>query len=141
MSRRSRQVASAIRDELVQITQRELNDPRLKAVGMITFSGVELSPDHKNANVFVSFMGQPKDSPQVKAALQALESAAGLFRRLLLKRLATKAVPQLRFRYDDLFDKAAEVGVALKSAADFEAALAAEKAAANPAKKSSDEEE
>lgn len=97
MSRRSRQLASAIRDELVQITQRELNDPRLKAVGMITFSGVELSSDHKNANVFVSSMGQPKDSPQVKAAFQALESAAGLYRRFLLKRLATKAVPQLRF--------------------------------------------
>ena len=134
MSRRSRQVASAIRDELVLITQRELSDPRIRAVGMITFSNVEIAPDHKNANVYVSFMGQPKNSPLVKDALKALESASGLFHRILLKRLQMKAVPKLRFVYDDLFDRAATINSALKEAADFEASASEEK------KKSNDEE-
>ncbi len=129
MSRRTRQVANAVREELVQMIHRDLNDPRIQQVGMITVSGVKLSPDHKNATVYVSFMGKEEKSPEVIAALVALQSATGFFHRSLLKRLQVKAVPRLIFRYDSLFDNASSIQIALSEAAEKEAALAAEKKA------------
>ena len=127
MSRRTRQLASLIRDELVQIAQRELNDPRIAKVGMLTFSGIEISPDHRNAMVYMSFMGQEEKSPAVQDALAALASASGFFHRQLLKRLQVKAVPKLQFRFDSMFDKAATINVALKEAAEVEKEAAEEK--------------
>jgi len=127
MSRRTRQMSSAIRDEVVKIIQREISDPRVTQVGMITVSGIKLSPDHKNAMIFVSFMGKEEKSLDVQNALAGLTAATGFFHRLLLKRLQTKNVPQLIFRYDPLFDKADIVQKALTEAAEKEAALAAVK--------------
>lgn len=127
MSRRTRQMSNAIRDELVKMISREISDPRVERVGMITVSGIKLSPDHKNAMVFVSFMGKDEKSTEVQEALQALESASGYFHRLLLKRLRTKNVPQLSFRFDSLFDRAATVQTALKEAAEKEIAANEEK--------------
>lgn len=141
MSRRTRQVAGAIRDELVQITQRELNDPRISAVGMVTYSGIELSPDHRNATVYVSFMGEAKSSPKVKEALAALAHAGGFFRSALHKRLSMKVIPHLRFVYDPMFDRAATINVALREAADVEAQAAATKSAASGSETESGDDE
>lgn len=138
MSRRTRQVANAVRDELVQMIHRDLNDPRIQKVGMITVSGIKLSPDHKNATVYVSFMGKPEKSPEVKNALAALQSATGFFHRALLKRLQVKAVPKLIFRFDSVFDNAATIHIALTEAAEKEAVLSKEKATLE-AKDDSDE--
>lgn len=126
MSRRSRQVADAIRDELVIIAQRDISDPRLTKVGMVTFSGVVLSADHKNATVYVSFMGKEEDSPEVQDAIRALQSASGFIHRLLLKRLKMKAHPRLFFKFDRMFDRAAVVHTALHEAADKEKRAKAE---------------
>ena len=109
MSRRSRQVAAAIREELVIITQKELSDPRLERVGFITFSEVQISPDHRNATVFVSFMGKDENSQEVKDALAALQNASQYFHRQLVKRLRMKSHPHLRFKYDRGFDRAAQL--------------------------------
>ena len=111
-SRRSQQVATAIRDELVEITRKEINDPRIERVGFVTFSEVKLSPDHRNATVFVSFMGKDENSPEVKDALKALQSASAYFHRALVKRLRMKSHPHLIFKYDRGFDKAAELAPA-----------------------------
>lgn len=127
-SRRTKQVASAIRDELVTIARRELNDPRLSRVGMITFSEVELHNDHRNANVWVSFMGKQKEDTEVKEALAALESASGFIHRLLIKRLPLKVHPRLHFKFDPGFDRAVHVSQALAEAAEIEKNSAKEKA-------------
>ena len=120
MNRRTRQVANLIREELVDITRREIHDPRVTNVGMITFSSVDLSPDRRNATVYVSFMGQEADSETVKGALAALRSASGFYHRLLVKRLKMRNIPQLIFRYDQGFDRAAVIQSALKEAEDIE---------------------
>lgn len=134
-NRRSRQVANAIRDELVTIARKDISDPRLERVGMITFSGVELADDYRNATVWVSFMGKSKDSPEVTDALEALQSASKFIHRLLIKRIPMKVHPHLSFKFDPAFDRAATIGEALNSAAEVEKQAALEKA-----KYSSDEE-
>jgi ribosome-binding factor A len=133
ISRRTRQVANAIRAELVSIALRDISDPRLERVGMITFSEVVLSTDHKNATVYVSFMGKEEKSQEVQDAMKALQSAAGFIHRLLLKRIAMKSHPKLYFKFDPMFDRAAVVQGALQEAAEKERTAAAE------AKESEDE--
>jgi ribosome-binding factor A len=119
-NRRNRQVASTIREELVAIARDEISDPRLRAVGMITFSGVDLTPDMKNATVWVSFMGKTEQNGDVQKALKALRSSAKFIHRLLIKRIPMKSHPHLSFKYDNGFDRAAVVNVALSEAADLE---------------------
>ncbi len=126
VSRRTKQVANAIRAELVSIAQREISDPRLERVGMVTFSEVVLSTDHKNATVYVSFMGKEEKSQEVQDALKALQSAAGFIHRLLLKRIAMKSHPKLYFKFDTAFDRAAVVQEALNEAAEVERQAAKE---------------
>lgn len=120
VSRRHRQVANAIREELVTIARKDISDPRLEAVGMITFSGVDLTQDMRNATVWVSFMGREEKDPQVKAALEALESASRFIHRLLIKRIPMKIHPHLHFKFDPMFDRASVVNVALHEAAEVE---------------------
>ena len=119
-TRRHRQVANAIREEIVTIVRKDISDPRLEKVGMITISGVELTPDLRNANVWVSFMGKEEKNPDVKAALKALESAGSFIHRLLIKRIPMKMHPHLHFKFDNMFDRASVVNKALHEAADLE---------------------
>jgi ribosome-binding factor A len=113
-NRRSQQVAAAIRDELVEITRKEISDPRIERVGFITFSEVKMSPDHRNATVYVSFMGKDEKSQEVRDALAALQSASTYFHRALVKRLRMKSHPHLSFKYDRGFDKAAQLSPAFQ---------------------------
>ena len=119
-NRRSRQVANAIREELVTIARKDINDPRLEKVGMVTFASVELAADLRNATVWVSFMGRDENSAYVKDAIDALNSASGFIHRLLLKRIPIKIHPHLHFKYDKSFDRASVLHVALNEAAEVE---------------------
>jgi len=119
-NRRQRQIASAIRDELVTIARKDISDPRLEAVGMVTFSEVDLSEDARNATVWVAFMGKDEKNKAVKEALAALNSSAKFIHRLLIKRLPMKVHPQLVFKFDSGFDRADTVGKALQEAAAIE---------------------
>ncbi|RZA09766.1 MAG: 30S ribosome-binding factor RbfA [Proteobacteria bacterium] len=147
-NRRNRQVASAIREELVAMARDDISDPRLRAVGMITFSGVDLTPDLKNATVWVSFMGKSEENGDVQKALKALRSSAKFMHRLLIKRIPMKSHPHLTFKYDNGFDRAAVVNVALNEAAALEKETAKvreelpqDEAAASPYRKSRREPE
>ncbi len=119
-NRRHRQVANAIREEIVSIIRKDISDPRLDAAGMITISGIELSQDMKNATVWVSFMGKSEDDPVVVGALQSLKTGSQYIHRLLIKRIPMKMHPRLTFRFDKIFDRAAKVSEAFAEANELE---------------------
>lgn len=119
-NRRHRQVANAIREEIVTIIRNDISDPRLEKAGMITVSGLELTQDLRNATVFVSFMGKSEKEKATKEAMKALESAAGFIHRLLIKRIPMKMHPRVHFKFDDMFDRAAVINKALGEAAELE---------------------
>ena len=119
-NRRHRQISNAIRAELVAIVQDDLSDPGIEKVGMITFSGVDLSEDLRDGTVWVAFMGKEEKSKSVQAALKALNRSTKFIHRLLIKRLPMKVHPVLHFRFDPGFDRAASVGQALAEAAEVE---------------------
>ena len=110
---RTRKVASLLQKEIADIVRNEVRDPRLQNFMMVTISAVDLAPDHRNATVYVSFMGQSEEEER-KKGVAALTKAAGFIQRLLLKRLSMKNIPLLLFRYDDSFDYADKMSQALK---------------------------
>src|SRR5258706_16280904 len=91
---RLRRVADQIQRELSELLRAELKDPR---VGMITLTGVEVSPDLGYANVFFTTLADAKSLKSIEAGL---ERAAGFLRGQLGKRLSLRVTPALRLKPD-----------------------------------------
>ena len=96
---RSARIADQIQRELAGIVRLELRDPR---VGLVTFTGVELSRDQSHAKVFFTVLGA---GPVVEDALHGLQHAAGFLRSQLAHRLSTRSVPELHFAYDESVER------------------------------------
>lgn len=100
MAYRIERVNSLIRQELSELLQRQVKDPRLG--NFITVTAVATSADMKYAKVFVSRMGSQEEKQEM---LSALASASGFFRRELTKRLRIRRVPELSFQWDDSIER------------------------------------
>lgn len=95
MSRRTEQVAEAIKEDVSILIQRELKDPRL---GFVTVTRVEVSPDLKHAKVFFSMIGDEEARNQ---SLLVLKHASGFLRRELSHQLTLRYTPELHFEFDE----------------------------------------
>ena len=100
MKRSSRPVklGDLIQRELSELVQRELRDPR---VGMITITGVDVSPDFSHAKVFFTLLNR-EHLDEVK---QGLKRAAGFLRSQLARRIKIYTTPELRFEYDESVER------------------------------------
>ena len=83
-------------------------DPRIR--GMISVTGVDVSPDLRSAIVRVSVLPE-SDGPR---ALGGLRSVAGLLRRTIRDQTSMKRVPDLEFRLDDSLKRAASLDEAIR---------------------------
>ena len=88
-----RRVNAALR-EVVSDGLGELKDPR---IGFATVTGVDTTPDLRQARVFVSVLGSERARRQTLARLQA---AAGVLQARIASELNLKRTPQLAFEYD-----------------------------------------
>ena len=102
-SRKDR-VAEDIKREIVALI-RELKDPRVKDK-MLTVVRVEVSQDLSYAKVFVSSLSGIDDAKQ---AVKGLESATGLIRHEVGKRLRLRKAPELKFAADDSVEHGMEI--------------------------------
>src|SRR6266513_2990295 len=91
---RLRRVADQIQRELSGLLRTELKDPR---VGMITLTGVEVSPDLAYAKVFFTTLADAESLTRIEAGLGR---AAGFLRTQLGKRLRLRVTPEIRFEHD-----------------------------------------
>jgi ribosome-binding factor A len=89
-----RRVGDMIRNHLMDLLERKVNDPRVK---MVTVTDVVVTPDAARATVHFSVLGGPEAQAE---AQEGLESAAGWLRRELGHRLRLRNTPQLVFHYD-----------------------------------------
>jgi ribosome-binding factor A len=108
-SGRAHKVADQIQRELAEIIHRELRDPR---VGMITLTGVEVSPDCAHATVFFTCL----DDAHVDEAGAGLRRAAGFLRSQLGRRIRLHATPELHFKYDESIARGARLSQLIDSA-------------------------
>jgi ribosome-binding factor A len=93
-----RRVNEAVR-AVVAETIVGLNDPR---IGLVTVTGVSVSPDLHDARVFISVFGSKKKQTKT---MRALESARGLVQGSLARELSMKRTPQLTFEYDQTVEE------------------------------------
>jgi ribosome-binding factor A len=95
MSQRTDRLDSQIRQELMELLQREMKDPRL---GFATITRVETARDLGHARVWVSVLGSEVERERTMNALQV---ATPWLRRRLGERLSLRHVPELTVREDD----------------------------------------
>ncbi|HXV74021.1 MAG TPA: 30S ribosome-binding factor RbfA [Sphingomonadales bacterium] len=108
---RALRVAEAIRHALAEILARgEVQDEAL-AGQSLTVSEVKLSPDLREATVFVLPLGDADEKP----VLAALNRAAPFIASQVAKRVATRFVPRYRFRADARFAEASRIEALLAS--------------------------
>ena len=110
MTRRTDRVADAIQEEIAQLLLREIKDPR---VGMITLTGVRVSPDLRHARVLFSVLGGAERRDE---ALAGLRSASGFIRAQLARRLNLRVAPGIVFEADTSLEEAERVSRLLKEA-------------------------
>ena len=96
MTRRTERLNDLLREEISEVLQRQVRDPRLG--GLLSITRVDISPDMRYAKVFVSVLGGDEDRDK---ALESLARAQGFFRRELAHRLNLRRTPLLSFHRDD----------------------------------------
>ncbi|HJZ69139.1 MAG TPA: 30S ribosome-binding factor RbfA [Blastocatellia bacterium] len=101
--RRAERLAEQIKEEVSLIIAGEVEDPR---VGFVTVTDAKLSPDLRNAKIYVSMVGT---EDEIKGSLEALRHAGGFIRHQLGAVLRMKHTPELRFVYDDADLRAARI--------------------------------
>jgi len=108
-SRRQRQVAELLHQEISLLIQRRARDPRL---GFVTITDVEVTPDLRLAHVYVSVLGT---DDEVKQAMEGLQHAASFFRRELGDSLSLRYIPELLFRLDNSMERGLRIDHLLDS--------------------------
>jgi ribosome-binding factor A len=93
-SRRVLKAAEAIREVVGMAILADLRDPRIAGV---TVTKVEVSPDMRQAKVYVSIMG---DDAAQSICLHGLQSSAGYLQQKIAKRIDTRYTPRITFLLD-----------------------------------------
>jgi ribosome-binding factor A len=96
MTRRSERVSNIIRQEISELLQERINDPRLNT--FISVTRVVTSSDLSISKVFVSSIG---DNVDREGVLEGFRSASGFLRREIARQLTLRHVPELSFHFDD----------------------------------------
>lgn len=107
---RTGRVSEAVREELSEIIQFEMEDPRLSDV---VVTEVHVSSDMRHAHVKVGVQAQ---NAQPQKTLKALEHASNYLRHELATRLSLRRTPELHFAIDEHPEAPERIELLLKRA-------------------------
>ncbi len=107
MSDRTRKVESQLK-EIAGEELAGLSDPRIR--GLVTVTGVRVSPDLAQATVFYSVL-QGEDE---EVAHEGLRSAAGRVQAAVGRQTRLRRTPRLRFEPDPVVERALSMEAALR---------------------------
>jgi ribosome-binding factor A len=102
VSERTKRLDELLREEISTIVAREIADPR---VGFVTITDVEVSPDLRHADVWVSVIGTAEER---RLTLKALGRAMP-FVRHRLGQLRLKRIPELHLKEDRTAERGTRV--------------------------------
>lgn len=91
--KRTQRLNILLREEIAELVMKKIKDPRL---GFVTVTDVEISSDLKIAKVFISIM----NDDDIDVSMDILNSAQGIIRSELSKRIRLKYIPSLEFKID-----------------------------------------
>ncbi len=117
-------LADQIHVIVAEMLERRIKDPRL---GFVTITDTRLTGDAREATIFYTVLGGRSD---LTASAAALESAKGLLRSTVGKRLGLRFAPTLTFVLDATEEQARTIEEALARAASSDEDLAARAAGA-----------
>ena len=104
MSRRADRINGLLRQELSRLILKGIKDPRLS--GVVSITNVSVSPDLRNAKVYLSVLG---DSDIKTEALAGIQSAASFLRRELRSSISLRYVPFLKFELDQSLEESTQL--------------------------------
>ena len=73
---------------------------------LVTIHEVDVTPDLRNAHVFLGFVGAEE---RRSAVIEELEKKRGHIQAQVMKRVVLKYTPQLHFRFDDSIERGVRV--------------------------------
>jgi ribosome-binding factor A len=104
---RTQRIGVQIQRELAEIIRKETNTADL---GMITISEVKVSPDLKEARVYVTVFGK-----EAEYSVLSLNERTKLLRHQLSQRLALRTTPRLQFMHDTSIEYASRLTALIDS--------------------------
>lgn len=110
---RAARVGGLIQKVLSEVLHKQIDDPRL---ALTTITAVKVSADIKFARIYFTVGG--RDPRRIAEATQGFAQARGYIKRLLAPELGLRYMPDLRFHYDEAFDRSARIDELLKSIED-----------------------
>jgi ribosome-binding factor A len=103
-TRRQHKIARVIRESVSNTILNRLSDPRI--TGLVTVTEVDVSPDMKNATVYLSILSP--DNRRQATTFEAICHASGPIQLQLGRDLSGKNCPHLRFEKDTKMKKTLE---------------------------------
>ena len=104
-SQRQLRVGEELRHMIAHILEKgDIRDPDV-AGKIVTVTEVSVSPDLRNADVYVVQTG----GGDVQALLSGLKRVGPYFRHEMARQMTTRTVPALRFKPDTAFDRASRI--------------------------------
>ncbi|MFH1287702.1 MAG: 30S ribosome-binding factor RbfA [bacterium] len=100
---RLEKINSLLREEIGNIIQRDLKDPR---VGFVSVLEVKTSPDLREAKVFVSVFA---DEEKQKKTIKGLKNAAGFIHHEIKERLNLRHIPHIIFELDNSVENGSRI--------------------------------
>lgn len=119
---RARRLADQVQRIVAGMLERGIKDPRL---GFLTVTDTRVTGDLRDATVYYTVYGSDRERADTEAAL---ESAKGVLRAEVGRRLGVRHTPSLTFALDELPDNARNIDTLLEQAraADADVAKVAE---------------
>jgi len=115
-TRRQEKVARVVLQAVSGAIQGSLSDPRIQ--GVVSVTRVDMSPDLRNAEVYVSVLG-PDEKAQRRTMI-ALQSATRRLQCFVAEAVKSKFCPILTIREDEKFKKTLEtMNLIDKAASEF----------------------
>jgi len=93
---------------LGEIFARGMRDPR---IGLVTITGVKMSPDLREARVYWTVHG---DLEQREHTAKGLDKARGFLRREIGAQLRLRLTPDLHFTYDEAIDRGERIELLIR---------------------------
>ncbi|MCL5040151.1 MAG: 30S ribosome-binding factor RbfA [Firmicutes bacterium] len=100
---RAQRVGEAIKEEVSDILQHQLKDPR---IGFVSVIQVDVSNDLRHAKVYISVLGEPA---QKEETVKAIQKATGFIRSELGQRVRLYHTPELVFLLDESIEHGARI--------------------------------
>ena len=106
---RNLRVAELLQRELAMLVQQYTRDSEM---GLVTLSAIDVSPDLKNAKIFITCMG---NTVNIEEIVSKLNEQSGQFRHDLGKVVKLRIMPKLNFQFDYTLERANRLSTLIDS--------------------------